>query len=176
MELNKRKWGERRGRGYNCPLMEDNPPPSAPPSFPVRLLFSASTASLAVCFGAAAWGLLAHFSNSVYPVVAFLIGWVVAVAVILPLRPVRGRFAIFLLPAAVLGALLSMFLGTVLFSTLYEIGNFESSAGEALADSVRHIGNFFASPEINLSFALSGIGGVLGFFNSWRGESPAGKR
>jgi hypothetical protein len=147
--------------------MADNQDPTHPPSFPVRLLFSTSAASLAVCFGAAAWGLLAYFSNSVYQLVAFLIGWTVAVAVILPLRPVRKRFAVLLLPAALVGSQLALLLGSILFATLFEIRQFEAPVGLALADSILHLGNFFASQEILLSHALAAAGSVLGSINSW---------
>jgi hypothetical protein len=148
---------------------------SYPEPLPLRLFFSLAWGTLAIVAGAAVWGVTAYFSNSIHHLLAFLIGWIVAVAILLPLRPIRRLLSIPFLPAAVLGALLSLFLGTVLFSTLFEISQFEATIGDALVDSILHIGNFFVSPEINLSFALSGVGAMLGFFNSWPPGSPAGE-
>jgi hypothetical protein len=134
-----------------------------PPSFPVRLLFATSLGSLAILFGAVAWSLLLFFSNSIYQMVAFLIGWAIAVAALLPLRPIRKRYTLAFLPLMIASALLSLILGVLLFYMLYELRQFEATLTEAVLDSVRHWRNMFSLPEMNWSFGLGALGAVLGF-------------
>jgi hypothetical protein len=134
----------------------------------LRVLFSTAWGTLAIVVGAAIWGLVAYFSNSVYVVIAFFLGMIVASAILLPLKPIHKALALVFLPVAVIATLLSIVLGESLFTVLILIRDFQATVPEALTTVVDNLGEIFAAQDTLISLALGLVGGLIGFFATWK--------
>jgi hypothetical protein len=111
---------------------------------------------------------VAYFSNSVYVVIAFFLGMIVASAILLPLKPIHKALALVFLPVAVIATLLSIVLGESLFTVLILIRDFQATVPEALTTVVDNLGEIFAAQDTLISLALGLVGGLIGFFATWK--------
>ncbi len=118
--------------------------------------------------GAVIWGLVAYFSNSVYVIIAFFLGLVVAAAILLPLHPIHKAVALIFLPIAIAGTLLSILLGESLFTVLVLIRDYQASIPEALTAVADGLGDILAAKDAGIGLVLGLIGGVIGFFYAWK--------
>ncbi|MBN1440868.1 MAG: hypothetical protein JW929_15785 [Anaerolineales bacterium] len=145
-------------------------PQAAKPSQPVllRFFFSLAWGSLAIVLGAAAWGLLAYFTNSVYSFIAIILGLAVAAAIVLPLSPIHKAVALLFLPAAVGGTLLSILLGETLFQILVMMREYQASFPEALGAAVDGFQEILALKDTLVSLGFGLIGALIGFFATWK--------
>jgi hypothetical protein len=133
-----------------------------------RVLFSAALGTLAVIIGAVAWGVLAYFASSVYVYVAFILGFVVASAILVPLKPIHKAVALLFLPVAVAATLLSIVLGESLWTVLALMREYEATASEALTVVVNNLGDVLTAQDTLVSLVLGLIGGLIGYFATWK--------
>jgi hypothetical protein len=150
-----------------APAFEPAPPPEPGPLV-LRFFFSLAWGTLAIAAGAAVWGLVAYFSNSIYWFIALFLGLAVAAAILLPLHPIHKAVALLFLPAAVGGTLLSILLGETLFNILALMRDYQASFPDALSAAAEGIGEILAMQDTLLSLAVGLIGALIGFFVTWK--------
>jgi len=135
---------------------------------PMRILFSAAWGTLAIVVGAVIWGLVAYFANSVYVVIAFFLGMVIASAILLPLKPIHKALALLFLPLGVGATLLSIVMGESLFTVLVLMRDYQAAVPEALTAVVDNLGEMLTMQDTVVSLVLGLIGGLIGYFATWK--------
>jgi|PlaIllAssembly_1097288.scaffolds.fasta_scaffold605236_2 hypothetical protein len=145
-------------------------PQPAPESKPLllRFFFALAWGSLVIVVGAVIWGLVAYFTNSVYVIIAFFLGLAVSAAILLPLKPIHKAVALIFLPVALAGTLLSILLGESLYTVLFLIRDYQASVPDALITVVEQFNDILAAKDTLGSLALGGIGGLIGYFATWK--------
>ncbi|MFZ6027234.1 MAG: hypothetical protein ACOYYS_05920 [Chloroflexota bacterium] len=131
------------------------------------IIFSA----IAVVVCAAAWGLVAYFTNTIYVWAAIVIGLLVSIAALSGFKRMNIGIALLMLVPCIALTLLSIAMGDFLYYTLMGIK-------EAQLDwltSVREVAEVFIEYEITsedgrASLLFGGIGALVGFFNAARGN------
>lgn len=149
----------------NTQAVAQEPPESCLGNLIKTIVFSA--AAVVVC--AAAWGLVAYFTNTIYFWGAIVIGLIVSVAALSGFRHVNIGIAILMLVPCLALTLLSIALGDFLYYTLIGV----KEAQLDLLTSAREVAQIFIEYEISskdgrASMVFGGIGALLGFFNAVR--------
>jgi hypothetical protein len=147
---------------------EKEQPQSQPQPLSLRVFFALALGTLALVLGAVIWGLVGYFSNSVYVIIAVLIGMALAAAMLLPLRPIQKKIALIFLPIAIIATLLSILLGEMLYVVLFLMRDYEATLGEALLATVDALGEILSSSDTVMSGILGLVGALVGFFSIWR--------
>lgn len=139
-------------------------------SFIVRLPLAFILSGIVVVLSGLLWGVLAYFTNSIYFMVAIVIGLAVTFAVTFPFKRVPFLLALVLfLPALVL-TIIAVLWGDFVFYTL----SLMKDTGMDLMDALERVTRLFIRYAItedgesisSIVFAL--IGAVLGFISALR--------
>jgi hypothetical protein len=112
--------------------------------------------------------LIAYFANSVYVMVAIIIGLAVAYAIVMPLQPIHKAVALLFFPVAAAATLLAILLGEMLYVVLVLIRDSQYTFLEAFTATVEGIGEILQMKDTLASGVLGLIGAVVGFFAAWK--------
>jgi hypothetical protein len=124
---------------------------------------------VAVIIGAVVWGVIAHFTDTVYFIIPLGVGFVVASALLLPFKRKPILLAIPLFVLCVVLTVMSALLGDYVYYTL----GYAKEASVSLPESAATIAKHFVeiatdSPDTVKSVGLAAIGALLGFINAMR--------
>ena len=122
-----------------------------------------------VVIGAVIWGVIAHFTDTVYFIIPLAVGFAVASALLLPFKrkPILLAALLFVLCAVL--TVISALLGDYVYYTL----GYAKEATIPLTESAATIAKHFVeiatdSPDTIKSVGLAAIGALLGFINAMR--------
>ena len=123
----------------------------------------------AMVIGAALWGVIAYFTDTVYFIIPVGVGFAVASALLLPFKRANFGLALVMLVPCVALTVISALLGDYIYYTLV----YAREASVAIPESASLVAkNFVAiatdSPDTVKSVGLAAIGALLGLFNAVR--------
>ena len=122
-----------------------------------------------VVVGAVIWGVIAHFTDTVYFIIPLAVGFAVASALLLPFKHKPVLLAALLFVLCVVLTVMSALLGDYVYYTL----GYAREASISLTESAATIAQHFVeiatdSPDTVKSVGLAAIGALLGFINAMR--------